>query len=152
MKAITCLLLLITCFYGDVPKISVTDAEKVLGQTARMSASSGEEKNGVSKQRYTYVAIADTLSHLYYLSAQYPVITAAQKAYAAIVAGNVGMPGQEKITGLGDEAFFHTDKQHFYLIIFRKKDQVITLKVNKLTGKTSAPELRKLAAKLEHNV
>ena len=98
------------------------------------------------------MAIADTLSHLYYMSAKYPAITAAQEAYTAIVAGNTGMPGQEKITGLGDEAFFHTDKQHFYLIIFRKKDQVITLKVNKLTGKTSAPELRKLAAKLEHSL
>jgi hypothetical protein len=152
MKAIACLLLLINCFYGDVPKISVTDAEKVLGQTVRLTDSSSEEKSGVSKQRYTYMGITDTVSHLYYLSAKYPAITAAQNAYATIVAGNIGMPGLEKISGLGDEAFFYTDKQHFYLIIFRKKNQLITLKVNKLTSKTSAPELRKLAAKLEHNL
>ena len=118
MKTIVCLLLLLTRFNQGTPLVSASDAEKVLGMRAQLSAHTSKEKDGVIKQELAYS----------------------------------GMAGQEKINGLGDEAFFHTDKKHFDLLIFRKDSQMVTLKINRITSKTSVTELRRLAAKLEQGL
>lgn len=149
MKTIACILLLITCFYGGIPQISVPDAEKILGQRVRLTKNAKESTGAITKMRMTFTGITDTTGHLYTLSAKYAGAAEARKAYAAIMAGNAGMPGEEKLTGLGNEAFFHTDKQHFDLLIFRKNDQLVTLKVNRISSRVSLIELRRLANKLE---
>ena len=149
---ITCLLLLFACFLQDKPFVSLSDAKKVRGMHARLTTNATKEKDGVIKHDLAFTGTIDTNSHLYVLSAKYTGGAAAHQAYAAIVSANAGMPGQEKLNGIGDEAFFHTDSQHFELLIFRKNDRMVTLKVNRITAKTSVTELRKLAGKIENDL
>jgi hypothetical protein len=136
--------------------ISIADAEKILGQPARLADSSKEEKEQVIRYNCTYTALANdpktnAKGNLYYLLAQYKNVAAAQKAYAAILNSNRGMQGQETLTNIGDEAFFHTDNEHFCLIIFRKQNRIVSMKVNRITSTTSQKELRRIAGDISKN-
>jgi hypothetical protein len=126
--------------------LAQNDAEKILGQTAKLTESSSENKNGVTKFRCTYTANIIDLktnkkSNLYYLLEKYKNVTSSQKAYSDIFVQNENMPGLKKISKIGDQAFLHTDNENFLMIISMKNNKILRLKVNKLTSKTSLNEL-----------
>jgi hypothetical protein len=136
--------------------VSIADAEKILGEPARLADSSKEIKGPVTKYNYSYSALAsdpktNATGNLYYTLSQYQNAAAAQKAYAAVINSNRDMPGLDKLTDVGDEAFFHTDNQHFCLIMFRKQNLIFVVKVNRITSKTSVKELKMIAANLAKN-
>lgn len=133
--------------------VSGADAEKILGEAARLAESSSEGRDGVERGKCTFTAVggdskSDRAGTLYYLFERYRAVKAAQEAYAAIVKSNKSMPGLRKIDGLGDEAFFHSDEANFVMIIFRKGDKMVRLKVNKMTATTSVIELERVSARI----
>jgi hypothetical protein len=54
------------------------------------------------------------------------------------------MPGLYPLKGFGDEAIIQTDTDHFQLIIVRKSEKIIRMKVNKVTKTTSIEELKRV--------
>jgi len=58
----------------------------------------------------------------------------------------------QRITQLGDEAMRHTDIENFDLIIIRKGNKLIRLKINKLTSLTDTSELKMIAKKLTESL
>ncbi|HEY4327052.1 MAG TPA: hypothetical protein VGN20_23905 [Mucilaginibacter sp.] len=135
--------------------LSITIAEKILGQPARLTENSVEEKEEATRYRCTYTAVTkDTVEnnkgHLYFLKEQYKTLGYAKKTYANMLISNRNS-GLRELSNMGDEAFSHTDGKNFYLMIVRKKSEIIRMKVNKLTSTTSVSELQKVVAKMANN-
>jgi hypothetical protein len=130
--------------------IAQTDAEKILGQPAQLTQNSSEVKNGIDQQKCTYTANAkeNKISNLYFMLEQYTNAESAHKAYQNILSQNANMQGLKKISNIADEAFIHTDDANFLMIICRKENKMLRLKVNKLTSVTSSEEMKKAAVKL----
>jgi len=147
------------CFSQSVKKasdqcLSLPDAEKILGQKAALTESSSEVKDDASKQRCTFTATTvdpktSKLGHLYYMFEKYNNELSAQNVYKSILTGNQNM---QRITQLGDEAMRHTDIENFDLIIIRKGNKLIRLKINKLTSLTDTSELKMIAKKLTESL
>lgn len=78
--------------------------------------------------------------------------SAANKKFDEMYSGNASMPGFEKLEKYGDEAFYHSDDKNFGLIIARKGNEMIRIKVNKTTAKYSKKELLKTAANVLHRI
>jgi hypothetical protein len=133
--------------------ITQQEAEKILGQPAHLSMSSSETKDNIIKYRCTYTAntkevAAGRESNLYYLFEEYEKAGAAGESFAHILSANAGMPGLYRLNGVGDEAIIQTDTLNFQLIMVRKSDKIIRMKVNKVTGTTSIIELKAIAKKI----
>ena len=136
--------------------VSKADAERILGSPVKETDHSSKENNGISRFECTFTATeitsADRVSHLYYIYEQYKSPVLAHDAFQGIVSSNTQMPGQEKLDAIGDEAWLHTDKENFELLIFRKNNHMVRVKINKITDRTSLPELmnvmRQMAARL----
>ncbi|MCJ7935531.1 MAG: hypothetical protein MUW56_18385 [Chryseobacterium sp.] len=130
--------------------LAQADAEKILGQTAKLTESSSENKNGVTKFRCTYTANTidpktSKTGNLYYLLEEFENVDSSQKAYSDILGQNENMPGLKKLNEIGDQAFLHTDDENFLMIISRKDNKILRLKVNKLTSMTSLNELQNIS-------
>ncbi|HSZ86981.1 MAG TPA: hypothetical protein VK787_13190 [Puia sp.] len=130
--------------------IAQTDAEKILGQPAQLTQNSSEVKNGIDQQKCTYTANAkeNKISNLYFMFEKYNNAKSAHKAYQNILSQNANMQELKRIENIGDEAFIHTDDANFLMIICRKENKMLRLKVNKLTSTTSIDEMKKTAMKL----
>ena len=53
---------------------------------------------------------------------------------------------------MGDEALQHSDNENFNMIIVRKGNKIVRLKVNKITGLTSAAALLATAEKITDSI
>ncbi len=131
--------------------IAGEDAERILGQAVRMSERSYTGSDSVNTSRCTYTTVsADPVTnqtgHLYWLAEQYRSPEAAHQVYAEILNNNDGMAGIDKLSDLGEEGWVQTDKTNFHFILFRKKNMVVRMKVNKITSFTSLDQLKKIAA------
>ena len=125
--------------------LSQADAEKIIGQPSKLMESESETKNGILKFRCTYTA-RDTDSktgkkgNIFYSAKEYPSANAAHDSLASIIMSNRNMPGWKNVTGIGDEAIVHTDKTNFQLVIVRKGNKMVLMKVNKVTAFTAPIE------------
>jgi len=135
------------CFAGS-DCVSLSDAEKILGEAVLLTENGNEEKDKVVRHHCTYTAAQPDATrktgNLYYLLEEYPDVVAAQRIFSGSTQSNAGMPGQEKISGIGDEAFFQSDERNFHLMMVRKGNKIVRLKVNKVTGKTSLQALKEV--------
>src|SRR5687768_6052714 len=94
---------------------TLLDAEKILGEKAHMSDSSVSNKNNVSIFQCAYLANStDAKSgktgNIYVMIEDYSEIESAKKTYSGIMESN-RKNGISELKGLGDEAYFHTDKE-----------------------------------------
>ncbi|AYB30001.1 hypothetical protein [Chryseolinea soli] len=132
--------------------VSQADAERILGLPAKETDHSSEENNGVSRFECTFTATEnagpDKISHLYYIYEQYKSPDLAHQAYQGILSSNTGMTGQKQVDTIGDESWLHTDNENFELLIFRKNNHMVRVKINKLTDKTSLPELMNVMSRM----
>lgn len=133
--------------------LSLIDAEKILGQSAKQKESTTENKNGITKFRCTFTANSadpktNKTANLYYLLEEYPNEISSIKAYSDILEQNKNLPGLKKINEISDQAFLHTDGENFVIIISRKNNKILRLKVNKLTSMTSIDELQNISKKI----
>ena len=124
--------------------VTQADAERILGLPAKETEHSSKEKNGVTQFSCTYTAVdkaANKTSNLYYLYEAYKSPESAHAAYEGIVSANNSMPGQTKIDSIGDETWLHTDRENFDLVMCRRKNHMVRIKINKITSKTSLQAL-----------
>jgi hypothetical protein len=122
-----------------------TDAEKILGLPAHQIESSAATNDDIVKYQCTWEATKEEVkSNLYYISESYATNDLAHQVFADILSANHN-PGQSRPDGIGDEAWFHSDGSNFCLIIVRKGNKMLRIKVNKLTKDTSIEELKRVA-------
>jgi len=129
------------------------DAEKILGQPARITENTTEKTDSSAKYRCTYTAdrteaSSGKLGHVYYMFETYRSENVSKKVYTQIFSQNASMPHLDTIKNLGDEALRHTDNENFDMIIVRKGNKIVRIKVNRLTKMTSAFELLVVAEKI----
>jgi hypothetical protein len=128
--------------------LSVADATRILGQPAVQTESATRPPEGGAERFIcTYTAtMADAKTHktghVYYMYEVYRDEALAEGTYQNIVSSNARMPGQRRLDNLGNEAWEHSDGEGFYLIMVRKQNRMIRIKINSLTSKTSLENLK----------
>lgn len=127
-------------------KLTLNEAERILGETCELKESGNETKNGGHKYKSTHIGNSSANHALYFIFESYENELSADKTFETFKVSNQSFQGFETIENIGNEAFFHTDKENFSLVIARKGNEIIRLKVNKLNTKTSITELKKVAA------
>jgi len=130
--------------------LTKVDAEKILGQRATLTDSMSTNKNNVEAYQCTYTADEiDThtgkLGAVYFMLERYKDPATAKERYHSFKTSNQNSVGFKIINDIGDEAWFHTDDENFCLIIVRKNDKMLRMKVNKLTSKTSPDAFTQIA-------
>jgi hypothetical protein len=132
--------------------VTITDAEKIMGEPLHLTDSSTENKTGVvtSKVQYSARTINKQLNRpntLYCMMEFYSNESSAKATYASIKKSNENHEGIKVLSGIGDEAYFHSDYENFYFILARKNNAVFRMKVSKITEKTSLPAFNAFAEK-----
>ncbi|GAB3219749.1 hypothetical protein [Spirosoma arcticum] len=132
-------------------KLTIQEAERILGESCQLKESVSSLENGGHKYKSTYTANS-TDEKIYkrvalnFIFESYGAEIDAKKTFETFKESNQSYAGFEILANLGDEAFFHSDNKNFYLVIARKGNEMIRLKVNKITAKTSLTELKKIAS------
>ncbi len=138
---------------GSYRYLSKEDAEIILGQSVQLGETTNEDKDGIIRYKCTYAGESkdsktNHTGNLYYSFEKYIDVSSARKVYSDLIASNDQMPGHESISNIGDEAWTHTDKTNFYLIILRKENKIVRVKINQLTSLTQLDELNKIMARI----
>lgn len=137
---------------NDNLELTLQEAERILGESCYLKESTETSSNGIQKFKSTYFAsstIGTTkIIGLDYVYEGYSNETGAKKMFESFKTSNQTLEGFELMSGIGSEAFFHTDGQNFNLVIARKNNKMIRIKVNKITKKTSLTELKKIAGEI----
>jgi hypothetical protein len=153
-KNILCLALITFVSYGQNHScISREEAEKILGKPAHLVMSQSETKDNIRKYRCTYSADDKEIAggqecNLYFLYEEYGKTAAAEKSFKYLLSQNRGMPGIYILADYGDEAVIQTDTMNFQMILVRKSDKMIRMKVNRITSTTSMKELKRVAKEM----
>lgn len=129
-----------------------SDAEKILGEPAHLTDSAWTIEGDSSVYRCSYTANSKDQKSgktgaIYFMFEQHPHIASAKKVYSSIKTANENH-GIRELNDLGDEAYFHTDRQNFYFILVRKGEKLIRMKVNKITSTTSLDEFNQVAGNI----
>lgn len=129
---------------GDT--LSLAAVEQIIGMPARLIDIKQETRPNVRRETTSYSALdkdprSKQAVNLYYLKENYDNAELANTTFDAILADNRGLTGQAPITDLGDEAWLHSDQQNFILLMVRKKNQLIRIKINKLPPGFSSKDL-----------
>jgi hypothetical protein len=160
MKKLSCILLfLFSVAFAKAQRndlhalFKLSDAEKVMGETATQLDSSAERGKGVLLISRSFAANKEeTGTHkrgkIYFLMEVYDQLNAAKQKYTFIKKANAGHEGVETLANLGHEAYFHSDGKNFYFIMVRKGNYVFNIKVNKITRNTSKGEFLLLARRI----
>ncbi|MBK5279491.1 MAG: hypothetical protein JJE09_11585 [Bacteroidia bacterium] len=137
-------------------KLTLEEAERILGESCLLEEDTSLTTNGGHKYKSTYRAHSsnkksDNKVALYFSFESYKDETSAKEIFNTFKVSNQAHNGFEMLS-LGDESFFQTDSKNFCVIIVRKENEMVLLKVNKLTSKTSVAELKKIAANVIERV
>ena len=128
-----------------------SDAEIILGGKASLMDSVTSIDSDVPTYKTTHTAhevdTAGLLSNLYFMYEDYPTEEGAMRIYRSIRASDMAKPGFVNLTGMGDEACFHTDGT-FYYFMSRKGRRMIRLKVNKVTERTSLLAFQEISKRI----
>ncbi len=130
-----------------------TDAERILGQAVKLTEDKNETKDMRTKRSLSYTALekepgTSRSVNLYYTLTKHPNLLQARNAYSDILKSNTNLPGQSALKGIGDEAWYHTDNENFSVIIVRKADLIMLMKVNKLTKNFSLEALKAVSKRI----
>ncbi len=139
--------------FEEIQKISIQEAELILGQQASLKEQNSGIKNEVNFFKSTFVANkidaqTNKLGNLYYAYEVYKNAEEANKLIQSFIQSNQNHHGFERLKDFGDEAFIITDQTNFITFISTKANKMIRLKVNKVTSKTSMLALKRIANKL----
>jgi hypothetical protein len=155
------LVLLFTCGTKKAPGtteqaagelFTLAEAEQILGEPATQSNNTEgfDGQSGFHNIDYTAKdtdRVSGKLGAIYLLVQTYKTVEGAQQRYTSIKKANENH-GIETLTGVGDEAYFHTDNENFLFIMARKGVKVLTMKVNKTTSHTSRAGFDAVARKI----
>lgn len=119
------------------------EAEKILGEPAHLQDSSTSASASSVMWQCSYKANTEDKTGktgiVYFLVETHNTVAASHNVYTSIYKANANH-GVQVLTGVGDEAYFHTDNENFYFIMARKGSKAIRIKVNKTTSHTSRPQ------------
>jgi len=129
--------------------ITLSFAEKIMGEPAKLTCNTFVKKGDTLEYKCDYTALSQDeitgkTGKLYFMYEVYSSITAAENAYTSIYQANSGHEGVEIVSGLGDEAYYHSDDRNFYFFLIRKNKGMIRLKLNKITSHSSGAEFREV--------
>ena len=133
--------------------LTLADAEKIMGEQAKLTCNTFIKKGDTIEYKCDYTALLQDakttkIGKLYFMSETYSGVAAAANAYAAIYQANSRHEGVEVVSGLGNEAYYHTDQTGFYFFLVRKKEKMFRLKLNKVTSHSSVTEFKKVARRV----
>lgn len=105
--------------------LTLSDAEKIMGEDAKLTGNSFVKKGDTLEYKCDYSAIskdaiASKTGQLYFMYEVYSEVSAAANAYAAIYQANNKHEGIKVVSGLADEAYYHSDQTGFYFCLVRK--------------------------------
>ena len=134
-------------------QLSLEEAERILGEPAILKERTSDNQTDIYSSKSTFTAKAidpktQKQGNVYYMIERYKNTEEATKVIQSFIKSNQNHKGFELLTGYGDEAFFQTDKDNFCLIIIRKDNKMIRIKVNRVTSKTSFDALRSIGKDL----
>lgn len=132
--------------------LTLSDAEKIMGEPLHLTDTATNHHSGLLTYHCAYKANAEDIKSkktgaIYFLIEYYNQVVSAQKKYTSIKTANQNH-GIKVVDDLGDEAYFHTDRENFYFIMVRKGMKVFNMKVNKITSTTSLEEFNLIAKKI----
>ncbi len=125
--------------------LTLAEASGILGEQAVQLEKNSTAEGGGHQFRTRFQASGNEQVFLYYQFENFENETAAKAKFDEFHAGNVSQSGFKDLSGLGHEAFFHTDDRNFSLIIARKGNEMIRLKVNKITNRYSKEKMEQVA-------
>lgn len=139
--------------YSQSSLFTINDAEKILGEKSHLTDSSSESIDGITSYKCTFTADTedkktDKTGIIYFMVEEYSTLKAAEKVYADIMTSNKAHEGFKKLSGLGDEAYFHSDDENFLFVMVRKGVKMFRMKVNKTTSKTSLEQFNSVSEKI----
>jgi hypothetical protein len=126
--------------------LTISEAESILGEPCTQLEKISSAKNDGHQFKTSFVANSSDKVVLYYMFDSFTNVTAASFKFDEFLQENGSLPGFENLNDLGDESFYHSDLQNFSLMIARKSNEMIRIKVNKTTVKYSKQELLKITA------
>jgi len=135
--------------------LSVADAEKILGQPVEPVTNSWNFADGKTRFDCTYRGVEkDKVSgkdiNLFFSSEQQnPTAEEAHEVFEAAYR-EINEPDifVGKLNGIGDEAFLISNPPNFHFMMFRKREIIFRIKLNKAGKGTSLEELKTFAKKL----
>jgi hypothetical protein len=133
--------------------LSFADAEKILGRRVELVTNSWTFTKDVNRFDCHYrVTGKDQASeqaiNLFFIVEESSTESFAEQIYADIWQSNKNHKGVEILSGIGDEAYAHSDKPNFYFLMARKDKFTIRLKVNKAVETVSPEEMKAAARKI----
>lgn len=133
--------------------LSFAEAEKILGTRVALVSNSWTFRTDVNRFECSYRAIEkDAASgkdiNLFFLLEESSTENQAKEAYEKIWRSNKHHQGIETLSGIGDEAYFHSDRQNFHFLMARKGNFSIRFKIAKAAETTLPEELKAFAKKV----
>src|SRR5829696_181715 len=133
--------------------LTLTDAEKIMGEPAKLTCNTFMKKGDTMEYKCDYTALSqDAITgktgKLYFMYEIYGRVAAAANAYAAIYQANSRHQGVEVVSGLGNEAYYHSDQTGFYFFLVRKNEKMVRLKLNKVTSNSSVVEFKEVTRRI----
>jgi hypothetical protein len=130
--------------------LTLSYAEKIMGEPAELTCNTFITKGDTLEYKCDYTAISpDQITRktgkLYFMYEVYASVAAAENAYAFIYQANSGHQGVEIVTGVGDEAYYHSDGTNFYFYLVRKDEKMFRMKLNKVTSHSSEDSFKEVA-------
>jgi len=132
------------------------EAEKLLGQPARLIVNTSERRGDVRQCMCGYKGVSPDRDSgqdcaLYFSLEQKEENPSAQLAHQVIVStkeANIHDSFVSDLTGIGDEAFLLGNDSHSHLIMARKGAVILRLQVKHSTSEKSGDDLRAFAEKV----
>jgi len=132
-------------------------AERIMGESAQLTGNTYLKKRDTLEYKCDYTAIAEDkitrkTGKLYFMYEVYANVDAAKNSYTAIYEANRRNQGVEVVSGLGDEAYYHSDGNNFYFCLVRKGEKMFRMKVNKVTIHSSASEFKEVTRRITDSI
>jgi hypothetical protein len=130
--------------------LSLSYAEKIMGEPAELTCNTFIKRSDTLEYRCDYTALLQDekigkTGKLYFMYEVYAGVAAAENAYTTIYQANSGHEGIEVVTGLGDQAYYHSDGRNFYFFLVRKNEKMFRMKLNKVTSHSSEVYFKEVA-------
>lgn len=137
--------------------LSFAEAEKILGQPIELITNSWKFTDGKSKFDCSYRGVEKDQAtgreiNLFFTFEESSGIEQAKQIYETLWQSNKNHAGIEVLSGIGDEAYSHSDKANFHFVMARKGKFTMRLKINKVAETASLEELKAFAKKVAEQI
>ena len=131
-------------------QLTLSDAARIIGESVLLECNTFRQRGSTREYKCAYTALAPDsrtgkTGKLYFMSEVYAGEDLAKTAYTEIYESNRRHEGVEIVSGLGDEAYYHSDGENFYFFLVRKDNRMFRLKLNKITSYSSVEDFKKVA-------